>query len=120
MVEINEKDFISSPVLRVDMISSLVDIREDITVYHLIEYLYQHIFVSINPPASFKVGDQESADPASKREEKIARYKRCKELDEKVAYLFLGQMVEQRGISEKSPLSCRKKQGFVKKVWKEM
>ena len=36
------------------------------------------------PPA------QEPTDPASKREEKIARYKRCKELDEKVAYLFLG------------------------------
>ena len=33
---------------------------------------------------------QEPADPASKREEKIARYKRCKELDEKVAYLFRG------------------------------
>ena len=33
---------------------------------------------------------QEPTDPASKREEKIARYKRCKELDEKVAYLFLG------------------------------
>jgi len=32
--------------------------------------------------------EQESADPATKREEKIARYKRCKELDEKVAYLF--------------------------------
>ena len=35
-------------------------------------------------------GPQEPADPASKREEKIARYKRCKELDEKVAYLFRG------------------------------
>lgn len=32
--------------------------------------------------------EQEPTDPASKREEKIARYKRCKELDEKVAYLF--------------------------------
>ena len=50
-------------------------------------------------PMSFAVGffsqpwlppAQEPTDPASKREEKIARYKRCKELDEKVAYLFLG------------------------------
>ena len=41
------------------------------------------------PPAG--PAEQEPTDPASKREEKIARYKRCKELDEKVAYLFLGK-----------------------------
>ena len=32
---------------------------------------------------------EEPSDAAAKREEKIARYKRCKELDEKVAYLRL-------------------------------
>ncbi|CAJ1432310.1 unnamed protein product, partial [Effrenium voratum] len=32
--------------------------------------------------------EREPSDAAAKREEKIARYKRCKELDEKVAYLF--------------------------------
>eukprot|EP00931_Biecheleriopsis_adriatica_P105183 TRINITY_DN79752_c0_g1_i1.p1 TRINITY_DN79752_c0_g1~~TRINITY_DN79752_c0_g1_i1.p1 ORF type:complete len:412 (+),score=122.00 TRINITY_DN79752_c0_g1_i1:99-1238(+) len=31
---------------------------------------------------------EDALDPASKRDEKIARYKRTKELDEKVAYLF--------------------------------
>eukprot|EP00913_Durusdinium_trenchii_P013321 g12503.t1 len=40
--------------------------------------------------------EQEPSDPASKREEKIARYKRCKELDQKVSYLF-GQKREDLG-----------------------
>jgi len=31
---------------------------------------------------------EDALDPASKREEKIDRYKRCKELDQKAAYLF--------------------------------
>lgn len=33
-------------------------------------------------------GPEDALDPMSKRDEKIARYKRTKELDEKVAYLF--------------------------------
>jgi len=72
-----------------DMSARLEALRQAIVYWRAFGHDCERLGVAhADDVKAFNRGPEDALDPMSKRDEKIARFKRTKELDEKVAYLF--------------------------------